>query len=170
MDASPALPPAAPDRGSRPSRAVLATVVAIVALVLVALVLAVAAPSQPAAYAPGTPEAAFQDFYDAWGSGDVDGAYGYLSSNVARALTLSEYRQADTEQSWQRDQQRRLVLQGVDVTGDRAVLHVRIDEFSDGGLAGDRYASDRTVRLVREAGSWRIDEPLLGIESIAYKY
>lgn len=170
MDASPAHGPAAPARGTRPSRAVLATVVAVVALVLVALAMAVAAPSRPADYAPGTPEAAFQEFYAAWGSGDVDAAYGYLSSNVTRDLTLIDYRQADGEQSWQRDQQRRLVLQGVDVTGDRALLHVRIDEFSRGGLTGDRYSYDRTVRLAREGGSWRIDEPLVGIESIAYKY
>ena len=170
MDASPALTPAAPARGTRPSRAVMVAIAAIVALVLVALGLAVAAPTQPATYAPGTPQAAFQGFYSAWGTGDVETAYGFLSSGVTHDLTLSAYRQADAEQSWQRDQQRRLILQGADITGDHAVLHLRVDEFAQGGLSGNRYSYDRTVRLAREGGSWRIDEPLVGIESIAYKY
>ena len=170
MDASPALTPAAPARGTRPSRAVLATIAAIVLLVLVALVLAVAAPTTPSTYAPGTPEAAFQGFYAAWGSGDLETAYGYLSSDVTHEMTLSDYRQADAEQSWLHDQQRRLVLQGVDITGERAVLHVRVDEFNPGGLGGNRYSYDRAVRLAREGGDWRIDEPLVGIESVAYKY
>ena len=40
----------------------------------------------------------------------------------------------------------------------------------EGGLGGDRYSQDRSVRLVRENGVWLIDEPLVGIESVGYEY
>ena len=47
---------------------------------------------------------------------------------------MNEYRNRDSERSWQRDQDRRLVLLGADVTGERALLNLRVDEFIGGGL------------------------------------
>jgi hypothetical protein len=83
-------------------------------------------------------------------------------------MTLAEYRRLDAEQAWQRDQDRRVLLLGADLIGDRANLRLRIDEFSQGGLGGNRYSSERTIRLVREGGVWLIDEPIVGIENVAY--
>lgn len=142
--------------------------VAIIALVVVALIVAVALPNRPTDYAAGSPEAAFQDFYEAWETGDIEAAYSHLSSAVTAEMTLSEYRRMDADWSWQRDQGRRLVLLNVDVTGERATLHVRVDDFYQGGLSGQRNSYERSVRLVRERGSWLIDEPLLGIESTVH--
>jgi hypothetical protein len=143
---------------------------AISALVVIALIVAVALPDRPAEYAAGSPEAAFQDFYEAWETGDIEAAYGHLSSTVAADMSLSEYRRMDADWSWQRDQGRRLVLLSVDVTADRSVLRIRVDQFSEGGLAGERYSYERSVRLVRERGTWLIDEPLVGIEPVAHQY
>lgn len=151
-------------------RSVLLVGAAIVALIVVALAVAVAFPRTPTTYPAGSPQAAFQDFYGAWERGDLDTAYAHLSSAVRSGLTLERYRGLNSDQSWQRTQDRRLVLTGVDTTGDRATLHVRSDEFTGGGIGGQRYSSDREVRLVREAGSWLIDEPLVGIESVSYAY
>jgi hypothetical protein len=151
-------------------RSVLVAGVAIVALVVIAIIAAVALQSRPTEYAVGSPQAAFQDYYRAWERHDIDAAYGDLSSAVTKELSLTEYRNADSEQSWQRTQDRRLVLLGADVTGDRAVLNIRVDEFSGGGIGGQRYSSERSVRLVREGGNWMIDEPLAGIESVGYLY
>ena len=151
-------------------RSTLVISVAIAALVVIALVVALVLPDTPATYPAGSPEAAFQDFYAAWESGDLDTAYAGLSTAVAADLDRTEYRRLDAEQRWQRDQDRRLVLLGVDVDGERAVLRLRVDSFSGGGLSGDRYSEERSIRLVREAGAWRIDEPLVGIESVAYAY
>jgi hypothetical protein len=145
-------------------RSVLLIGAAIVALVVVALIVAVALPNRPTDYATGSPEAAFQDFYEAWEAGDVEAAYGHLSSAVTADLTLTDYRRMDADWSWQRDQGRRLVLLSVDLTGERATLHVRVDEFYQGGLSGQRNSYERSVRLVRELGTWLIDEPLIGIE------
>lgn len=151
-------------------RSVLLAVAGIVALVVLALFVAVAIPDRPTEYPAGSAEAAFQDFYEAWETSDIETAYGLLSPDVTSELSLSEYRRLDAEQSWQRDQDRRVVLLGVDLTGDRAVLHVRVDEFAESRLGGQRYSFERSVRLAREGGTWLIDEPLVGIESAGYGY
>lgn len=158
--------PSAPSVGL--PRSVLVAGVAIAALIGIAVLVAVVLPARPTEYAAGSPEAAFQDFYRAWEDRDIDAAYGHLSSTVTRQLSPSQYRIADSDQAWQRDQERRLVLLGSEVTGDRAVLDIRVDEFSGGGIGGQRYSYDRSVRLVRENGTWLIDEPLVGIESVGY--
>jgi hypothetical protein len=147
---------------------VLAVAVAIIALIGLALVVVLATPKGPTLYDPGSPEAAFQAFYQAYEANDVEGAYALLSSSVTEGLTLVEYRRLDTDQAWQRDQDRRVVLLGSDSTGDRTTLQLRIDQFSEGGLGGNRYSYERTIRLVREGGAWLIDEPIVGIESVGY--
>ncbi len=159
---------AAPTGSASFPRSVLLIGAAIVALVVTALIVAVALPNRPTDYAAGSPEAAFQDFYEAWEAGDVEAAYGHLSSTVTADLSLTEYRRMDTDWSWQRDQGRRLVLLSVDLTGERATLHIRVDEFYQGGLSGQRNSYERSVRLVRELGTWLIDEPLIGIESAGH--
>lgn len=163
-----------PDAGSskraraRVPRAVLVAGGTIVALIGLSLVVVLAAPKGPTAYPPGSPEAAFQAFYVAFETGDVEGAHALLSSSVKGQMTLSEYRRLDSDQAWQRHGDRRVLLLGADLTDDRAILRLRLDEFSQGGLGGNRYSSERTIRLVREGGTWLIDEPIVGIENVAY--
>lgn len=154
----------------RVSRAVLLVGGAIVALIVLALVVVLALPKGPTAYEPGSPEATFQAYYQAFEAGDVDGGYERLSSSVKGEVTLAEYRRLDSEHAWQRDQDQRVVLLGVDLTGDRANLRLRIDQFSGGGLGSNRYSSERTIRLVQEGGTWLIDEPIVGIENVSYAY
>ena len=166
---SPGAVPSKPAKARVP-RAVLVVGGAIVTLIALALVVVLALPKGPTTYAPGSPEAAFQAFYQSFEAGDVEGAYELLGSSVTDELTPAEYRGLDAEQGWQRDQDRRVLLLGVDVTGDRANLRLRIDEFSQGGLGGNRYSSERTIRLVREDGAWLIDEPIVGIENVSYGF
>jgi len=165
--------PAASVDPSTPSRArvprggliVLATIVALIAI---ALVLVLAVPRDPTTYAPGSPEAAFQTYYQAFEAGDLDAAHALFSADVKRQLTRSEYRRFDAEHGWQRDEDRRVILSRTDVTGDRAILHLRIDTFYQGGLGASRNSQERSVRLVQEDGMWLIDEPIVGVESIMY--
>jgi hypothetical protein len=166
---SPGAEPSKPPQARVP-RAVLVVGGAIVALIALALVVVLAVPKGPTSYDPGSPEAAFQAFYQAFEAGDVEGAYELLGSSVTDQMTLAEYRRLDSDQGWQRDQDRRVLLLGADLTGDRANLRLRVDEFSQGGLGGNRYSSERTIRLVREGGAWLIDEPLVGIENVAYGF
>ena len=159
-----------PPARSGPPRSVLVAGLAIVALVAIAVIVAVALPDEPATYPAGSPEAAFQAYYQAWEVGDTDATYAALSSDVKSDVSADEYRRMVSEQSWQRDEDRRVVLLRSEITGDRAVLDLRVDQFYEGGLGGDRYSYDRSVRLVRENGVWLIDEPLVGIESGGYGY
>ena len=143
---------------------------AIVALIGVALVLVLAVPKGPTSYEPGSPEAAFQTFYRAFQDGDLEGAHGIFSASVKGELTLAEYRRVSAEHDWQRHEDRRVVLAGTDVTGDRANLHLRIDQFDGGGLGAARNSYERTIRIVREGGVWLIDEPIVGVENVEYGF
>jgi hypothetical protein len=154
-----------PIRVPRFPRSVVLTGVAIVALIVVALVVAVARPNRTIEYPAGSPEAAFQAFYTAWQDGDLETAYGYFSPSVTAGMTLTEYERADSSQSWAREQGRRVVLLGAEIDGERATVHVRVDEFYQEGV-GERYTSTYTVALVRDGGAWLVDEPLLGIDTI----
>jgi len=156
--------------GARIPKAGLIVLGAIVALIAVSLVLVLAVPKGPTSYEPGSPEAAFQRFFQAFEAGDLDGAHGLLSSSIKEELTLAEYRRVGAEHGWQRDEDRRVVLLGTEVTGDRANLHLRIDQFNGGGLGAARNSYERTIRLVRENGAWLIDEPIVGIEYVSYGY
>jgi hypothetical protein len=159
-----------PSARARIPRAGLIVVGGIVALIGVALVLVLAVPAGPANYEPGSPEAAFQTFFQDFETGDLDGAHALFSSSIKEQLTLAEYRMVSAEYGWQRDEDRRVVLIGTDVAGDRASLHLRIDQFNGGGLGAARTSYERTIRLVRENGAWLIDEPIAGVEYVSYGY
>src|SRR3990172_12141180 len=90
---SPSINGAAPPSGrAAVPRSVLLIGAAIIALVVIALIVAVALPNRPTDYAAGSPEAAFQDFYEAWEIGGVEAAYGHLSSTVKAEVSPAEYR------------------------------------------------------------------------------
>lgn len=161
--------PSTPERARIP-RVGLVVVGAIVALIALAMVLVLAVPKDPTTYDPGSPEAAFQAFFQAYEVGDVDGAHALLSSSMKQQLTLAEYRRLDAEHGWQRDEDRRVVLLRTDITGDRASLHLRIDQFSGGGLGAARNSQERTIRLVHENEAWFIDEPIVGVEYVAFGF
>lgn len=152
--------------GSRSvSRSMLAIGGSIAALIVIAIVAVLAFPGGATTYPPGSPEAAFQDYYAAYEVGDLEAAYAYFSAGVKGTMSLADFRRTDSEYGWQRDQDRRIVLDRVDQTGGRAVLRLRIDEFSPGGLGGNRYSHERSIRLIYEGGAWLIDEALIGIEN-----
>ena len=139
-------------------------------MIAIALVLVLAIPRDPTTYTPGSPEATFQTFYQAFEAGDLDAAHALFSAEVKQQLTRSEFRRLEAEHGWQRDEDRRVILLSTDVTGDRASLHLRIDTFYQSGLGASRNSQERTVRLVREDGVWLIDEPIVGVESITYGF
>lgn len=152
--------------GSRSvSRSMLVIGGSIAALMVIAIVAVLAFPGGPTKYPPGSPEAAFQDYYAAYEVGDLEAAYAYFSTGVKAVMSVTEFRRSDSDYAWQRDQDRRIVLDRVDQTDGRAVLQLRIDEFSSGGLGGNRYSYERSIRLVEEGGAWLIDEALIGIET-----
>jgi hypothetical protein len=139
---------------------------AILAVAGVAVLVVALSARQPVAYPAGSPEAALQGYLSAWEADDLDTAYASFSDRVRAQATLDEYRSMDRDYRWAREQDRRVVLTGTRLSGDRATLDLRIDWFSSGGLLGGRsnWSENRTVVLVREDDAWHVDEYLAGIE------
>jgi hypothetical protein len=143
--------------------------------IVVGAVLAIAAigaiilrPTAPAVYRAGSPEAAFQSYLIEYDAGDLDAAYTRFSASVRSQHSFPDYRQVVSNFAWQDADDRRVVLDGVDRTGDTAVLHIRVERFTADGLGGNRTSYEQAIRLVHEVGAWKIDELLAGVESAAY--
>jgi hypothetical protein len=66
------------------------------------------------------------------------------------------------------DGSRRILFDRTDIDGDRGRVHLTVEEYFGGGPfgGGETYRSPREIRMVREDGSWRIDEPLAGVEPV----
>jgi hypothetical protein len=150
-------------RGRAPlPRAILFVGIGLLALVGVAIV-AAAVLSRPVDHYPAdSPEGTFQRYLNAHEEDRVDEAYGFFSARVQRTMSLENYRRATWDQARYQEDGHRLVLHEVDVRGERATLHVRVEE-SDGGLFGGGYEWDEQIRMVREDGEWRVDSLLVGM-------
>jgi hypothetical protein len=135
----------------------------IVLLVVGAAAVAVLAePGEPRLYPADTPEGTVQRYIQALHSGDIDTAYDYLSASVKRDFSRSEFR----DYTWyisNSNQQRRIRVTEVDIDGDRANLTLSIEHFSGSGIDFNRYSYQTRVRLVREAGDWKIDQLLTDV-------
>jgi hypothetical protein len=59
---------------------------------------------------------------------------------------------------------RSVLFDRTDGEGDAVEVHLIVEEFYGDGLSGDTYRSPRDVRLVREDGEWRIDQPLVWLD------
>jgi hypothetical protein len=150
------------------SRPVLIAVVVIAAIIVIGMAVVLLRPSGPTAYPVGSPEAAFQAQLAAYEANDLETAYSYFSSAVRSAMPVAGYRQATSDYSWQQQQDRRVVLENVVVTGERAVISLRVEQFDQGGFGGSRSSWERDVRMVHEPEGWRVDESVVGVESAPY--
>ncbi len=134
-------------------------------VVIAAVTVLVVAPRGPATYAPGSPEAAFQQYLAAYDSGDLDAAYASFSSRVRSTTSSSQY--LDEVSMYDRgDQERAIWIDTVDRADGRATLHLTIEEFYSSGLTSDSYRYGVTVRMVSEDGTWNVDELLAGVDPI----
>jgi len=159
---------------SQPARVVLAIGGAIALLIVIAVVavLALEQEQQPS-YPPGSPEAALVDYLAALEAGDADRVYALLSRSAREEIERQEkqaggysFRQ---EIRYARDSLRdaRVRITQVERRDTHATLTLTIDRFASSGPgfppfpSGERYSYTRTVDLVLEDGSWKVDEPLV---------
>lgn len=149
-------------------RSLLAIAGGIAATVVVAvLIVVVLGDRPPAPYPPGTPEAALQGYVSAWEDDDLEAAYAYFSTGVKGTLPFEQYRQVARDQGnfSGAPQQRRVTIDRVELDGERAEVYLSIAYSIDGGpFFGGGYRDTRTIHLLKEAGDWKIDDPLLGLE------
>jgi hypothetical protein len=152
-----------------PARSILVIGAIVVAIVVVAVLVVVLASRPPTTYPADSPEGTIQRYLAAVEAGEPEAAYAFFSRSVRTEMPLDSYRRAWADLAWEREQDRRVVLEQVDLRDTRATVHLRVDVYSGGGPFGpNRYTYERSVGLVRESGEWRIDEPLVGLEPVPY--
>lgn len=155
--------PVQPDRTGR----LLAVIGGVVVLVVVVAAVAVATMGdRTASYPASSPEAAFQAYLTAYQAGDYETAYASFSAAVQRTMSFRDF--SDRTGWGMGDPNARVSIERTDLTAGRATLHLAIDHYWANGLQSSSYREQRTVRLVREDGAWRIDQELVGID-IIYK-
>jgi hypothetical protein len=162
----------APESAAASSRSVLYIGVGVAALVVLAvLIVVLVAPRSPATFAEGSPEAAFQRYLLSVEDGDYPAAYELFSQEVRDEMSLRQYERNASGYGapYGPGVSRRILFDRTSGGGDRATLHLTVEEFYAGGPfgGGDTYRSSRQVRMVREGGEWRIDEALFGLEPAA---
>ena len=131
-------------------------------LFVVAVAAAGLAGGRTATYPEGSPEAALQAHLVAFQDGDYRAAYEQLSSNVRVAFTYPQYLEMASSMGMGMSEPPRVTIDRVLISGERATIDLGIEYPPSGGLFPSRYRQSLTVRLVREAGVWRINQKMFG--------
>ena len=140
-------------------------------LVLVVLAVAVVLLAEgrgPVTYPAGSPQDVMQRYLAAWDDEDYPTAYGFFAEHVQADGTLEQFgeRARDYRSGSGTGVDRAVFIDDVQEDGDQAAVYLTVEEsYGDGG---ETYRSQREVLMVRDAGTWRIDQPLLGIDVVPF--
>ena len=147
------------------SRSLLYVAVGIVVLSVITIaVVLLAGDRETARFDAGSPEAALQSYLVAYEAGDLEAAHARFSADVREHMDLDAYRRAVDSWGVGFETDRSVLFDSKSGSGERVELHLTVEEFAGDGLSGDTYRSPRDIRLVREGGEWRIDEPLVWLD------
>lgn len=142
--------------------------VGILALVVVAAAAVLLLGSrEPTTFPADSPEGVVQRHLAAFEDGDFEAAHALFSADVQAEMDLEAYERTAREYGgYLGNTSRRILFDRTDEAGDVARVHLTVEEYYGGGPfgGGETYRSPREIRLVREGGSWRIDDPLIGLE------
>ena len=142
---------------------------AILGLVIVAAVVVLLAEGRtPNVFPAGSPQAAMRAYLAAWEQRDVDAAYGFFSTAVQANTSQDEYRRAVDSFGDVSPGDEAVFIDAANVTGDSTTLHLTVEHYYGGGPGSEVFRDTREVRMVREADGWKIDEALIGVESIPF--
>jgi hypothetical protein len=143
-----------------------AGIVALVAISVAVVLLAGA--RQPQAFPAHSPEAAVQAYLESWEQQDAAAAWEFFSADVHDRYSFAEYERAVSDyyryNSPTGGPSRNVYIDGVDGSGDRVTVRLTVEEFYRDGLNTSSYRSPRTVRLIREAGDWKLRDPLVWLD------
>ena len=152
-----------PARAPGVDRFLLGIVVGSIALVLVgiAAVVFVGRPRPAQPFAPDSPAGVVQAYVEAIRAGDRDRALELMSRSARAEFQRDTTRQRFPTPSGSEDSGRRIVIEPISESGDAAELKVTISRFATRSdpFSSGTYHRDMTVRLVREDGAWRINQP-----------
>jgi hypothetical protein len=119
----------------------------------------------PVTFEPGSPQDAMQRYLAAWDDRDYETAYEMFSERVQARGSFEQFERGakDYRPSTGSDVAQAVYIDTAEIAGDEATVYLTVEEqYSDGSL--ETYRSQREVLMVRQAGVWKIDQPLLGID------
>lgn len=156
------------ERRSSADRTLLLIAGGILALVVVAATVVLLLGSrEPTTFPADSPEGVVQQHLGAFEDGNYEAAHAFFSADVHSDMDLETYERTAREYGgYPGETSRRILFERTDVDGDVARVHLTVEEYYGGGpfAGGETYRSPREIRLIREAGSWKIDDPLIGLE------
>lgn len=153
-----------------PSRSIVLVVGVVVVLVAAATAVVLLFGAQgPREYPADSPEGTIQRYLRALEDRDPATAYTFFSAGVRERMSeddfVSTWSAYGSGYARSPGGLRRVQVDRVELRGDVALVSLTIEEFTDGGLSPSRWSWEKQVRLAREAGEWRIDEALVGLDS-----
>lgn len=155
---------------SRSARSVTVIAGLVLLLVIVAVVISLTFESTgPASYPAGSPESAFQRYFRAFDEGDTETAYSFFTARVRNQMSYDDFTwYAGTSTQYQKPAEFDTVvrIERVERTDERAILHLTVEEVSGSGINVNRYTFERRIRMLQEEGNWKLDEPLIGVDSL----
>ena len=151
-------------------RSLLIIGLSVVAIVVLATVVVIRAGNRPpVVYPASSPEAAIQDYLQAWADGDDEATLSAFSARVRADLSLDDYRTMASEFRRYQDPPsgptRRVFIDRATIQGERATVDLTVEEsWPAEPLGRNTYRSVRSLALVREDGAWKIDEQLVWLD------
>lgn len=148
-------------------RSLLAIGGGVVALVIITVAVVLLAGERGSEeFGEDTPEGSLQRYLAAFDDGDLDTAYSYFSSRVRAEMNREAYERTVVmyDPGLGTERTRRALFDGRQGEGDSLRLQVTVEEVYGDGLNASSNRYEREVRMVRDAGGWRIDEPLVWLE------
>lgn len=150
---------------SGPLRSIILIALVLVAVVVVAGGVALmASPGEAEPFPSDSPEGAVQRYLRAVQDRDIDRAYEMLSSSAREETSREEFRRA-TRFDVPSDRVRRVRLDYVESSDDRALVQLTVEQVTGNGINFERYSYRYSVPLVREDGDWKIDDPFAVVAS-----
>lgn len=145
----------------------------ILVLVAASVAIVLLAGSRQAQHFPaGTPQGTVQAYLQAWEEQDAAASWAFFSSEVHREYSFDDYERAADDYyrySSPDGAQRSVFIDGVDGSGDQVTVRLTVEEYYGDGLTTSSYRSPRTVRLVREDGSWKLRDPLIWLDPAPFE-
>jgi hypothetical protein len=144
---------------ARPERTILAIGGGILALVGAAVIIVLVFGSpDPEEFPPDSPEGTVQRYLRAVHDGDADTARAMLSERAEREMPAESFERGYYCPS-STSTGRRVRIARVDRGEQRSTVYLSIQRTSGSGLSFNRSTYEQSVRLVREDGVWKIDDP-----------
>ncbi|MFS8531057.1 hypothetical protein [Sphaerobacter thermophilus] len=144
----------------RAERSVLIIGLGVLGLVVLAVVAALALGStEPTRFPEGSPEDVLQRYLIAVEEGRAEEAYDHLSARAREDMSFRDFSRY-VATAGQYPSERRVRIDRAVGDGDRVTLYLTVEFFHGSGIDFNRSTYERPVRMVREDGVWKVDEPL----------